>query len=147
MKIPFYIVPGNGVLLLGNEVCSKSNVLGPRNVIEAPPGVLSEVGVSLPIYSEPVGPAGTDGIRTYLAVVPSKLESFGTLLSHHSYSTNPRSLQERLSSESAAKKFAVKLHTYSHLRGEDMRKLCERAGVLSKTLDDALKLAVDNCKS
>ena len=145
--IPFYILPGHGILLLGNEVCSRSNIFGPQDLIEIPTGVLSEDFDTLSTYSDSVGPEVTKGKRTYLSVVPSKVEFFGTHLAFHSYKTSPSSIQERLKSKVAARKFSVKLHTYSHLRAEDMRKLCERAGVHSPILDKALKLAVERCGS
>ena len=146
-SIPFYIVPGHGILLLGNEVCSQSNILGPRDLIEVPSGVLSDDCHYFFTYSEVAGPKVTKGKRTYVSVVPSKVGVFRSLLSFHSFTTSPSSLKERLKSKVAARKFAAKLHTYSHLRAEDMQTLCKRASVHSKILDDALKQAVERCRS
>ena len=145
--IPFYIVPGRRILLLGNEVCSRSNILGPRDLIEIPSGVLSDDCHMLSTYSESVGPKETNWKSMYLSVVPSKVAFFRTCLVFHAYVSNPSSIRDRLKSKVAARKFAVKLHTYSHLRAEDMRTLCERAGVFSKILDDELKRAVQLCRS
>ena len=61
------------------------------------------------------------GFRTYLLVVLSKTDHFGSYLSFCSYTTSHESLVEKLSTEKGAKRFATKLHTYSHLRLEDMR--------------------------
>ena len=40
--IRFYMVTGAGVLLLGNEICRKSDVLGTKNLIQVPKGLLSK---------------------------------------------------------------------------------------------------------
>ena len=100
----------------------------------------------LSTYSENVGPTETKGKRTYFSVVP-KNAFFGTCLAFHSYNTSPSSIRKRRKSKAGAKKLAVKLHTYSHLHAEDMKKLCERAGFFSKILDEELKLAVERCGS
>ena len=38
-KFPFYMVPGEGVLLFGNEIHHKSILHGPENLMVIPPGV------------------------------------------------------------------------------------------------------------
>ena len=83
----------------------------------------------------------------YLPAVPSKVENFQTHLASYSYVTSPSKIQERLSSNLAARKFAVKLQTYSHMRAEDIRTLCERPGVFSRIFNEDLKRAFDNCTS
>ena len=147
VSIRFYIVPGDGIILFGNEVCSKSDILGTKNVIKVPKGIVSEQEAVLPTYTESVGSSERSGKRTYLAVVPSKLEFFAVHFASQSFTTTQTPIRDRLSTRHAARKFAVKLHTYSHLTSEDMRKLCERAGVYSRILDEELKRAVEKCSS
>ena len=98
-------------------------------------------------FTEQVGPRETEGQRTYLLVVPSKPEFFQSFLASHSFSSSQSTIRDRLKCKMAARKFAAKLHTYSHLRAEDMMKLCDRAGVRNPILDEALKRAVDRCSS
>ena len=147
VSIPFYVVTGSGVLLLGNEICRRSNFLGTKNLIQVPKGLLSSSEHFLNTYSEPVGPRGTKGFRTYLSVIPSKVDHFRSYLSFCSFKTAHEALKGKFNTEEGAKRFATKLHTYSHLRVEEMRELCKRAGVYTKKLDDALKLAVEKCSS
>ena len=147
VSIPFHVVTGSGVLFLGNEICRRSNVLCTKNLIQVLKGLLSSSDHFLHTYSEPVGPRGTKGFRTYLSVVPSKVDHFRSYLSFCSFTTAHESLKAKFNTEEGFKRFATKLHTYSHLRVEYMRELCKRAGVYSKKLDYAPKLAVEKCSS
>ena len=154
VRIPFYITYGNGPLLLGNNILSKSNVLGEKNLLVIPPHVLNDTQsrVYLPIYAH--GPKGS--LRTFLNVVPSQISNFASFLSLSSnvYSKMPSGgAEEHFSpsnsyrSQKRAKWFASKLHAYSHFRPKDMIEICRRAKILTPMLCKELQEAFEKCAS
>ena len=150
--IPFYITQGDGLLLLGNEIGHKSNILGPQNKIVIPKGVrdLSDKDLTLMTFDEPISPDESEGVRTYLFVVPSKMHTFKSWFSMHtSFAGTQQSSHPLgdLTKEPTAAKFAKNLHMYSHLRPDDMKTLCKRAGVLTGVLSKALDEAFARCTS
>ena len=145
VHIRFYVTPGKGILLLGNEICHRSNILGPKNIIETPPGVLSNGRHILQTYSEPVGPKKSNAMRTYLLVLPVKMGQFKTFLSNSLDSED--TVQPNPTEKQKAKRFAVKLHSFSHLSVEDMKTICNRAGVLTREIEAALAEAFEKCTS
>lgn len=76
--ISFYVVLGDGLILLGNEVEHKSVRFGPENILFVPADVIgpSEKGLWLPFYNTSISRAHSDAVRAYVMVVPSKLNSF-----------------------------------------------------------------------
>ena len=149
--IPFYITPGYGILLLGNEICHKSNIMGSENIIIVPRGVrvLSQKELVFKTFAEPVGTEDAGGMRTYLFVVPSKTRFFKTWFSSSNSfvgSQDPSPLGD-LTDKTQADKFAKKLHVYSHLAPDDMKTLCKRAGVLNRVLSTAIDEAFRRCNS
>ena len=78
VKIPIFITRGSGMILLKNEICSESKLIGPEDRMIIPTGVkdISYHDVSLTTYTEKIGPRQAEGKRTYLLVVPSKTASF-----------------------------------------------------------------------
>ncbi len=72
--IPFYVVQGDGLLLIGNAAMYKSDLLNSKEVLFIPPnaGNLATVQLTLPIYNVDI-----DGIvRTFLMGFPSEKKSF-----------------------------------------------------------------------
>jgi len=153
VKIPFYITRGDGVLLLGNEILHKSYQLGPENLLVIPPGVqgISRKELSFTTYCEPTSSSDPEAVRTYLFVVPSKTSSFKSYFSaQRSFASRSKKgtvVDTRFSNGKIARRFANKLHGYSHLHLDDMIKLCQRGGVLTPILRQALKSAFDKCTS
>lgn len=77
-KIPVYLTPGSGFLLLSNEILHQSRLLGPENLLVIPAGVrgISRKELKLQTYSEPVSLEDKNARRTYLFAVPSKKSKF-----------------------------------------------------------------------
>ena len=150
--IPFYITQGDGLLLLGNEIGHKSNILGPQNKILIPKGVrdLSDKDLTLMTFDEPISSDESEGVRTYLFVVPSKMNTFKSWFSMHtSFAGTQQSSHPLgdLTKEPTAAKFAKNLHMYSHLCPDDMKTLCKTAGVLTGVLSKALDESFARCTS
>jgi len=143
IKLPFYLVQGDGVLLLGHSITSRSNIMNEEKllVIPARTAKLSEHRIVLPIYSS--------GERNYLFVVPSQTSAFS------SYFTSARSLfstklqfdKAKFSDGKFCKWFASKLHAFTHYPLTDMISICADGKVLTPNLRQALKVAADKCIS
>jgi len=145
IRIKFYITKGNGLLLLGNEILHKSNLLNEQDILTIPPyvGNLSNERISIPTYSEPISLNIRDGMRTYLSIIPSKIRSFKSFLATRSSFITSFQMNDL----QLAKNFAAKLHGFTHLPFKDMVTLCNRGGILTKTLKAQLKIAADSCSS
>ena len=150
IDIPFYITKGSGILLLGNEVLSKSGILNTQHRMRTPPGTVKGFAneVHLPIYT-----TKDAEIRTHLHVIPCRVPNFGDYFSsfrslYGSDRTNHPSRKEspRFMGRSAMA-FARKLHMYSHLPLRDMKLLCQRGGILQPVLKQALAKVIDKCTS
>ncbi len=77
--MPFYIVQGDGLLLIGTDAMYKSDLLNSKEVLVVPPNVgnLATVQLILPIFNVDI-----DGVvRTFLMVVPSQQKSFSGFFS------------------------------------------------------------------
>lgn len=146
VEIPFYICEGDGPLLLGNEVIHPSNYFGERNMLEVPPNVkgISPTRTYLPTYTH--GPP--EGLRTHLNVVPCLLTSIGSYFSVDATTSLTDEKGKKLKYDDAqhAKQFALRFHTYTHMPPKDMKKICNRAGIMTPTLSAALDDVYDNCK-
>ena len=147
--IPFYITPGSGLLLLGNNITSRSNMLGSHNLTVVPEDTgVADLQVVLPTHT-------TKELRTHVFVVPSRISSFHSFFSSYKYasqesfmSTGRSALNaNNLKSSTVAKKFAAKLHLYTHMTRADMQELWKRAGILTPVLSQALHSAYDRCIS
>jgi len=142
-KLPFYIVNGDGVLLLGNDVCSKSNTLNDQNLLIVPPGVgsLSDSRLALPIYNNEQ--------RTHLLIVPAQTSCFATFFAsaRSLYSSRQRLDSAKFSDGKFCKWFAFKLHAFTHYTLEDMLTICKQANVLTPPLVQALQLSIKKCTS
>ena len=154
VQIPFYVTLGVGPLLLGNNVLSKANVLGEKNLLVIPPNVLrnAKTRVFLPTYTL----GSKDSLRTLLHVVSSQVSKFSSFFSTLSTSRPAKLIGypiEQISffgtqgSAKHEKWFASKLHVYSHFRPKDMIELCRRAKILTPTLKKELQDAFANCTS
>lgn len=145
-EIPFYLTEGKGILLLGNEILHRSNALGSKQILEIPAGVrrISNKTLRLQTFFEPLSKKDPEIGRSYLLVVPSKFKSFGSFLSHGRPHECTKADKYH---DSSLKRFAYKLHGYSHLHFEDMVTLCKRGGVLTKELKRHLLDAYNKCTS
>ena len=144
LGIYFYVTKSDGILLLGNDFLSNSNILGSDNILvyfSEGKEVFERV---LPTYT-------TSDLRTYLHVVPSQTESFETFFSSYKSSQvtyfSSQSFRNKMSRGKQAKDFATRLHIYTHMSVEDMTEICKRAGILTPILKQALKNAFDKCGS
>ena len=153
IKIPFHVTPGDGPILLGNEILHKSRILGPENLLVIPPGVraLSSREVSLQTYSESISTVDSDAVRTYLLVVPAKTSSLQTFTSSiRTFFTRKKddpTFKKKFSEGRAAKRLAIKLHGYTHLPLSDMITICTRGGVMNPILKQALERVIHKCTS
>lgn len=153
VKIPFFLTRGSGFLLLGNEICHQSYLLGPENMLVIPPMVrrLSQRQTSFETYTDPTASSDSQAVRTYLLVVPSKLSAFKAFFSSQrslAVTQNEGGTEyKKYNNGKAARRFANKLHSYTHLHIDDMVTLCERGGVMTPVLRQALEVAAENCSS
>ena len=111
----------------------------PENLLVIPSGVklLSKTELYVETYSEPTYSSDSGAVRTYLYVVPSKRSSFKTFVSSNrslASVVKPSRMHKKLIDGKVAKRFANKLHSYTHLHLDDMVLLCDRAGVLNPVL-------------
>lgn len=76
--IPFYVVPGDCLILLGYEIVHKCTRFGPENPPFFPPDVkdILKKNPWIALYSMNIYETHKDAVRTYLMVVPSKLDLF-----------------------------------------------------------------------
>lgn len=65
-SIPFNVTPGDGFILLENDILHKSYLMGPENMLVVPPGVkgLSSKKLCFGIYSDPTESTESDSVRT-----------------------------------------------------------------------------------
>lgn len=84
--IPFYVVKGDGMLLLGNEFVHHFDLLGQEELLVVPPGVLETHTVSLRTYSSGFSGDREDSIWTKRLITPC---TFDTI---HSYFCSLRTL-------------------------------------------------------
>lgn len=144
-NIPFYIVKGNGPILLGNSVLGESNLLGSENLLVVPPkvGNLSNKELVFPVfktYQDSVP------IRTFLHVVPSQTKELETFLSSiRTFASTMKSTD--FTQGKQAQEFATRFHLYTHLHPNDMDIICTRAGILTSVLKQALCKAYNKCTS
>lgn len=149
VKIPFYVTEGDGFLLLDNEVVHGSDLMNSLNLMVIPPGVgnLSTKKLWFQTYHDSMTMEDANQRRTYLNIVPSKCSSFKSFFSSVRSFVTLQPRYKDYSDGRTAKRFARKLHGYSHLTYEDMVTLCERGGVLNPVLKQALKSVVERCTS
>lgn len=151
VRITVYITRGSGIIILGNEICMRSNLIGTEYRFVIPPGMnhISDRKVSLTTYSQPIGPPKAEDMYTYLLVVRNKTVSFDAFFNETSFAScgRPFCKIEGMKDAKAALRFANKLHSYSHLIVKDMKKLCNRANVFTKTFEKSLKIAFNNCRT
>ncbi len=145
--LPFYIVQGDGLLLIGNDAIYKSDLINTKEVLSIPPNVgnLASVQLTLPIYNVEI-----EGIvRTFLMVVPSQQKSFsGFFSSVKSFYASFASLDKSKFNEGRyCKWFASKLHLFTHFSLPDMLLICQQAKVLTPSLRQALAMATQKCTS
>jgi len=143
-KLPFYIVKGDGYLLVGNNIAKQSKLMNNQNLIIIPPNTesLSDKELTLPTYH-------SEGNRTRLMVIPSNM---GCL---NSYFNSVKSLQSteecagesKFSNGKFCKWFAFKFHAFTHFTLPDMVHICKTANVLTPVLRQALQLAIEKCTS
>lgn len=146
-RLKFYITPGDRLILLGNEIFSKSYLLGPENLLRISANAMgiSDQELNFMNYSEQIGPPGVEGVRSYLLVVPCKTASFRCFFSSEGTRRVPKSLTTRFKDGRVAKRFAIKLRRYSHFHPEDMLTLCKRGGVLTPVLKRVFYSTFDSC--
>jgi hypothetical protein len=135
VELEFFLVPGSGLLLLGNSLLHKAVVDGPDNLIE----FTDAKGLRV------VTPTYFDGVRTKLSVVTTR----GDLLqqqqaTRRSYLTSSTS---RPSSNAEFEKLAFKIHESLHLSARDLEKMFRRAGILLPQPAHYLTLAAQTCLS
>ena len=84
-KFPFYMVPGEGELLLGNEIHHKSIPHGSQNLMIIPPGVgrISNEELFLQTCHVPIKVSDENAVRTILSVAPAQLISFKAFFTSH----------------------------------------------------------------
>ena len=85
------MVPGEGLLLFGNEIQHKSTPHGPQNLMVIPPGVggISNKKLVLQTYHVPIKRSDENAVRSILSVIPAQLTSFKA----HTTSAHLASLQ------------------------------------------------------
>ena len=150
MDIPFYNTKGSGILLLGNELLSKSDILNTQNRMRTPPGTVKGLAseVHLLLYT-----TKDAEVRAHLHVIPCRVPNFRDYFSsfrslygsdrtqHPSRKESPRFMGK------SAMAFARKLHMYSHLPLRDMKLLCKRGRILQPVLKQALRRVIEKCSS
>lgn len=149
VQITFYITHGDGLILLGNETISNSELLGTKDHLVIPPNVnnLSDTETILETYTD----GEADSKRTYIFVFPSKTKAlrsyFGLMKSLKSSQSTDDQLKKRLTDGKVAKRFAMKLHGISHLPLTYMEEICRRAEVLTPQVKKSLESVVQKCSS
>jgi len=150
-SFPFYFTEGSGPLLLGNEILSHSNLLCSENLLAIPHGVCNTFRheIILPTYT-----AGCDSsLRTHLHIVPASISALGTFFASvrsfrsSLFSVGNENDNSTFNDSKYARMFAVRLHIFTHLTPNDMKKICERAKILTPVLSQALESAFSKCTS
>lgn len=153
VTIPLYITNGEGFLLIGNEIVHQSYNLGPKNLLIVPPNVreISSNELTFATYNENLFDSDKEIVRTYLHVVPTKTSSFKSYFSSlrtlATVRKNDVAFNQKFANGKIAKRFANKLHGFTHFHVDDMILICQRAGVLNPVLRQALNSAFDKCTS
>ncbi|CAN8075231.1 unnamed protein product [Agarophyton chilense] len=149
-SIGFYVVAGNGLFLLGNQLVHQCNHLGEQNLLVIPKDFegLSKEQLRLQTYASRLKDDPEDVIGTRILVVPFSVSSISSFFfCYRSLRTSSTELSKRLADGGIAKKFASKLHGFTHMPLDDMKEICRRAHVLTPVLKQALKVALDKCTS
>ena len=131
-EIPFYVVKGNGPMLVGNNILADSNLSGQDNLLVIPPqvGTISSVELLFPIFKTYQDASHS---RTFLHVVPSQLRSLSTFFS--SIQSFTSSLRTRdFTKGKQAEAFPIRFQMYTHFHPNDMDIICKRAGILTPIL-------------
>jgi hypothetical protein len=141
-QIPFYVFQGTGPLLLGNSVLRYSQIDGPKNlVIITPASGLATSPLVLQTYT-------TASLRTHLHVIPCRQDHLSTFFSSVSaFTRSPHSTRSKPSNARDCRRFALRLHSATHLSLGDMQTICKRSGVWNPILDQCLANAVSICQS
>lgn len=64
-SVKFYVTKGESPALLRNDYLSRMYMLGPKSLLDAPPGVLAQKGIILPTYTD-------KNMRTFLQMVTQR---------------------------------------------------------------------------
>jgi hypothetical protein len=136
-QIPFYGFHGSGPLLLGNYVLHHSHMTGPEILlIISPEAGLALNSLFLQTYK-------TSSLRTRLHVVPCRKDYFSTFFSSVcAFTSSSRCKRSKPSNARDCRRFALRLHSATHLSLADMQILCKRSGVWTPALDQSLSNAV-----
>jgi len=153
-SFPFYFTEGSGPLLLGNEILSHSNLLGSENLLAIPHIVwnTSKNEIILPTYTAECD----SSLRTHLHIVPASISALGTfftsvrsfrspLFSVGNKNDNSMFNDSTFNDSKYARMFAVRLHTFTHLTPNDMKKIFKRAKILTPLLSKAVESAFSKC--
>lgn len=138
VHILFYITNGDGFLLFGNEIIHQAYNLGPKNTPVIRPNVreVSEKESTFATHNEWPTESDREVVRTYLLVVPTKTSTFKTYFSSlHSLTAIRKEaimFNQELSDGNVARRFANKLHTFTHFHFDGMVRICQRGRVLNQ---------------
>ena len=114
--LPFYIVPGDGYLLVGNNIAEKSKVLNDENLLVIPPNTqnLSTEELVLSTYH-------SEFHRTRLLVVPSSYSSVSSYFNSIKYfKESALKDPKKFINDKYCKWFAFTLHAFTHFTLSDM---------------------------
>lgn len=152
-SIQFYITRGDGFLLLGNKMLYKIYEVRLEGFVKITSGYLSICHRELHFQTcfEPTSDTNSETARTNILVAPSKFPSFKSLFSIcKSLLSNSRSQfqNNQVLHCASERKFACKLHFYTHFHPSCMSLIKKEAGVFpilwrksSKNLSKAACLA------
>lgn len=124
--IPFYLVDGDRILLIKNEIVQRGNLVGNDGFQVLPPGVLGNNEVGLQTYRSRVLTDPSDTIRTGLLVFPSTVEAVSTYFP--TFRTVPprkylQGAHQDYSDSIVTRRFAYKLHGLIHISLENMKEI------------------------
>ncbi len=141
----FYVVDGDGYLLVGNDVLQKAQLLNDEGLV-----VISQGGTSTTDNSIYFSSYHSPGNRTHLFAIPSQgpgMKSFfSSVRSLFAMPNLPLNASE-FNEGRYCKWFAFKLHSFTHYQLSDMLHLCRQANILTPPLRQALKVALEKCTS
>lgn len=152
-QIHFYVMSGDGFILLRNEILQCSYQLGPHDLLVIPKGVraFSSKILIFKKYAELPTSDDPDAVRTSLFILPSKMSSFAkVLLSEVSYAFRippAATINERFRYGRVARRIANKLYEYTYFSLHEIALLCYRGGVMTPVLKQELQKALQNCRS
>ena len=142
-ELPFYIVKGDGPILIGNCIIAHCNLVGSENLLVIPKNV-GDIKNNELLFATVHTYVDGEPSRTYLHVVPCHSEQLSSYFS--SLSSFTSSLKDnRYRQGKEAHKFAIRFHMYTHLCPDDMSLVCKRAGILSPVLHQSLVKAFNKC--